>query len=72
MVIDRPTSTGYSQHGDYVFGWKDDSLQHAMDNSCFGATCSGLTTQTFPKANDCTVKSSVKEDTEGCEFHTIT
>jgi len=60
-------STGYGQHGDYVFGWKDDSLQHAMDNRCFGPTCKGLTTQGFDKANKCTVNSLVKEDNEGCK-----
>lgn len=63
-----PFSTGYGQHGDYVFGWKDDSLQHAMDNRCFGPTCNGLTTQGFDKANACTVKPSVKEDNDGCKF----
>ncbi len=61
-------STGYGQHGDYVFGWKDDFLQHAMDNKCFGPTCTGLTTQGFDKANKCTVPSLVKEDNEGCKF----
>jgi hypothetical protein len=60
-------STGYGQHGDYVFGWKDNSLQHAMDNHCFGPTCNGLTTQGFDKANQCTVKKTVREDTEGCK-----
>jgi hypothetical protein len=60
-------STGYGQHGDYVFGWKDDSLQHAMDNRCFGPTCNGLTTQNFDRANKCTVKAVVREDNDGCE-----
>ncbi|VBB79522.1 Putative protein of unknown function [Podospora comata] len=59
------TLTGYGQHGDYVFGWKDDTLQHAMDNRCFAATCRGLTTQTFDKANQCQVKRVVKEDIDG-------
>lgn len=40
-----------------------------MDNRCFGPTCKGLTTQGFDKANKCTVKTVVKEDNEGCEYH---
>jgi hypothetical protein len=39
-----------------------------MDNRCFGPTCRGLTTQGFDKANKCTVKNVVKEDTDGCKY----
>ncbi|KAK0708909.1 hypothetical protein B0T21DRAFT_405199 [Apiosordaria backusii] len=66
FVLSQGDPTGYGQHGDYVFGWKDDSLQHAMDNRCFAATCRGLTTQGFDKANKCQVKRVVKEDIDGC------
>ncbi|KAI7932801.1 hypothetical protein M0657_000110 [Pyricularia oryzae] len=62
---DAPYSTGFGQHGDYLFGWKDDSLQHAMDNKCFGPRCQGLTTQTFPVANECSVKPMVSEQVDG-------
>ncbi|KAK4205413.1 hypothetical protein QBC40DRAFT_320135 [Triangularia verruculosa] len=65
FLANTPTRTGYGQHGDYVFGWKDDTLQHAMDNRCFAATCRGLTTQGFDKANKCQVKKVVKEDIDG-------
>ncbi|KAK4676544.1 hypothetical protein QC764_401410 [Podospora pseudoanserina] len=65
FVLSQGDPTGYGQHGDYVFGWKDDTLQHAMDNRCFAATCRGLTTQTFDKANQCQVKRVVKEDIDG-------
>ncbi|KAK3291598.1 uncharacterized protein B0H64DRAFT_366970 [Chaetomium fimeti] len=65
FVLSTGDPTGYGQHGDYVFGWKDDSLQHAMDNNCFGPTCNGLTTQGFDKANACTVEPSVQEDVDG-------
>jgi len=58
--------TGYGQHGDYVFGWKGDSLQQAMDNSCFATNCKQLKTQNFNKANQCVVKNAVKENTDGC------
>ncbi|KAK4459728.1 hypothetical protein QBC42DRAFT_231075 [Cladorrhinum samala] len=65
FVLSSGDPTGYGQHGDYVFGWKDDTLQHAMDNRCFGPTCKGLTTQGFDKANKCQVKTVVKEDMDG-------
>jgi hypothetical protein len=62
-------NTGYGQHGDYVFGWKDDALQKAMDaNGCFSATCGGLKTQDIGTANKCVIKKTVQEDTEGCEY----
>ncbi|KAK0702317.1 hypothetical protein B0H67DRAFT_524071 [Lasiosphaeris hirsuta] len=65
FVLSSGDPTGYGQHGDYVFGWKDDTLQKAMDNACFGATCKSLTTQSFSAANKCTVKTVVKENNDG-------
>ncbi|KAK4442315.1 hypothetical protein QBC34DRAFT_25987 [Podospora aff. communis PSN243] len=56
---------GYSQHGDYVFGWKGDSLQKAIDARCTGDVCSALQTQTVEEADKCTVKRQVDEDYEG-------
>jgi hypothetical protein len=50
-----------------VFGWKGDTLQKAMDASCFGATCAPLKTQTFNEANKCAIKNSVNEPVDGCE-----
>ncbi len=61
---------GYSTHGDYVFGWKGDALQRAMDQAqgCQAATCSALKTQSFTVANKCILKKQVVEPIEGCEY----
>ncbi|KAH8893583.1 hypothetical protein GQ53DRAFT_821519 [Thozetella sp. PMI_491] len=57
--------SGYGQHADYVFGWRNDALQKGMDGGCFGATCTGLRTQSFKDANQCTVKDTVQEPIDG-------
>ncbi|KAL1841861.1 hypothetical protein VTJ49DRAFT_6460 [Mycothermus thermophilus] len=57
---------GYGTHADYLFGWKGDSLQRAMDKSeCFYDGCGTLTKQTMAVANKCTVPDMVGEETEG-------
>ncbi|KAI0382461.1 hypothetical protein F5Y04DRAFT_46462 [Hypomontagnella monticulosa] len=56
---------GFSQHGDYVFGWKDDSLQRALDKRCTGDVCSELKIQTPEEAMKCTKDPVVKEDYGG-------
>ena len=60
-------NTGYGQHGDYVFGWKDTSLQKAMDDAkgCMGANCAGLKVLTPGSGNTCTVTNKVHEDHDG-------
>jgi hypothetical protein len=61
-------NTGFGQHGDYVFGWKDTSLQRAMDASgCFGAACNAaqFKTQSLDAMKACTVKAKVNEDIDG-------
>jgi hypothetical protein len=65
FVFSNGDTTGYGQHGDYVFGWKGTQLQKAMDNACFGPTCSGLKTQTTAVGNKCSVPKVVNENTEG-------
>ncbi|CAG8949845.1 hypothetical protein HYFRA_00004172 [Hymenoscyphus fraxineus] len=60
---------GYSTHGDYVFGWKGDSLQRAMDHSCMFQNCENgrpLKSQSAEAMNRCAVKNWVPdEEVEG-------
>jgi hypothetical protein len=60
-------ATGYSTHADYLFGWKDDSLQRAMDAHTYVQTPT-LKTQTIANQNKCTVKDMVGEDFDSCKF----
>lgn len=60
--------TGYGNHGDYVFGWKGDALQRAMDSSNCNVNCPALKTQSIQTGNKCTQKQKVKEEIDGCEF----
>lgn len=60
---------GYGTHADYMFGWKDDSLQRAMDTSeCFYDGCGSIEKQNMAVANQCSVENFVGEETDGCEF----
>ena len=56
-------------HADYMFGWKGDALQRAMNKSeCFYDGCGSITKQAMSEAAKCTVKDFVGEATEGCTF----
>ena len=69
FVLSTGDPTGLGQHADYVFGWKGDSLQKAMDASgCMGASCKDLKTQEIAQAKECSVKAAVHEDLNGCKF----
>ncbi|KAH8656718.1 hypothetical protein BGZ60DRAFT_532299 [Tricladium varicosporioides] len=56
--------TGFANHGDYVFGWKNDSLQKILDTSCYAASCGGKQ-QSIADMNKCSQKVVVNEDIEG-------
>ncbi|KAI0420612.1 hypothetical protein F5X98DRAFT_331386 [Xylaria grammica] len=56
--------SGYGNHGDYVFGWKGDALQKAMDSNC-NINCPELQSQTIQQGNQCSVKDLVGEDIDG-------
>ncbi|KAK0671589.1 hypothetical protein QBC41DRAFT_385671 [Cercophora samala] len=66
FVLSTGDKTGYGQHGDYVFGWKGDALQRAMDaNGCFSATCGNQKSQDIATANRCQIQKTVREDVDG-------
>ncbi|KAL2268797.1 hypothetical protein VTJ83DRAFT_3643 [Remersonia thermophila] len=66
FVLSTGDPTGLGQHGDYVFGWKDDTLQRAMDTAgCFGAQCANLRTQSIEAGRRCAVKRAAHEDIDG-------
>ncbi len=62
-------TTGYGSHADYMFGWKGDSLQRAMDSHSY-VSGSGLKTQSIAEQNKCSVPDMVKENFDGCKSHT--
>jgi len=66
--VTNKNSLGYGQHGDYVFGWKDDSLQKAMDSGCYLRNCTQLTALPIKVKNKCQVPTSFREDLDSCEF----
>jgi hypothetical protein len=59
-------AVGYGQHGDYVFGWKGDALQKAMDalpsGKCANANCGVLKVQSASTAEQCKKAQQVPEN----------
>ena len=59
--------TGHGNHGDYIFGWKGDSLQKAMDAKC-NINCKELKTQSAQAAMKCNKPPTMKENIDGCKL----
>jgi hypothetical protein len=63
--------SGYGLHGDYVFGWKGDALQRAMDANCNSdlfsnkINCPTLKVQSLDDSNKCVKKVAVRENLDG-------
>jgi len=56
-------STGWGSHGDYVFGWKGDSLKKIMDTACY-VNCPGAK-QSTAQMNKCNRPTVVKDTIDG-------
>jgi hypothetical protein len=62
--------TGYANHADYVFGWKDDSLQKILDTPCY-VNCNTAKTQSIADMNKCSQNVTVEEDIDGCKYSSL-
>jgi hypothetical protein len=66
---------GSAAHGDYVFGWKGDSLQQAMDKRCnLNVDCpaAGLHASQPAEYNACTIPQAAPEPVDGCKYSYLT
>jgi hypothetical protein len=73
LVYSFGDTTGYGAHGDYLFGWKGDALQRAMDSlgkNCWSETCPELKMQSGADLKACTKAQQAKEEINPntCEF----
>ncbi|CZR65168.1 uncharacterized protein PAC_15068 [Phialocephala subalpina] len=68
QLIYSMNTGGAAAHGDYIFGWKGDSLQQAMDKNCnLNKDCpaAGLHAQTPDVYGACNVKQQAPEPVDG-------
>ena len=69
LVLSTGDTTGYAQHGDYVFGWKGDSLQRALDSGkCIGCEPPDSKSQSLEAAAKCKVPIRHPENVDGCKY----
>lgn len=63
-------TTGAGIHGDYLFGWKGDALQRAMDTKCNGVNCPGMERQDDSISNACAKAQMASEPVgdDGCKL----
>lgn len=66
FVWSNGDSRGFSDHADYMFGWKGDALQRAMNGHTY-VSAPMLTTQSIAQQNKCKVQDYVHENFDDCK-----